>query len=91
MDPVDIEPCSDLFAFLDASVGAQRARRLRLHLSGRGILLQHDGGPAVLCGVGSLFYNSPESSRIKCAHLIDFIIRMLRICFQIKEQTSKLG
>lgn len=34
MDSVDIESCSNLFAFLDAGVGAQRARRLRLHLSG---------------------------------------------------------
>lgn len=63
MDTVDIEPRGDLFAFLDASVGAQGARRLRLHLGRRGVFLQHDGGSAVFCGVGSLFYNSPERGR----------------------------
>lgn len=34
VNTVDVEPGSDLFAFLDAGVGSQRARRLRLHLGG---------------------------------------------------------
>lgn len=34
VDTVNVEPGRNLFAFLDARVGAQRTRRLRLHLGG---------------------------------------------------------
>lgn len=59
VDAMDVEPGGDLFALLDAGVGAQRAGRLRLHLGGRGVLLQHDRRPAVLRGVGRLLDDAP--------------------------------
>lgn len=60
VDTMDVQPGGYFFAFLDAGVGAQRARRLRLHLGGRGVLLQHHRGPAMFQGVGSFLYDPPE-------------------------------
>lgn len=62
MDTVNVEPGGYLFAFLDACIGAERARRLWLHLGGCGILLQHDRWSAMFCGVGRLLDNTPERS-----------------------------
>lgn len=63
MDAVNVEPGCDLFAFLDAGVGTQRARGLRLHLSGRGVFLQHGRGSAMFCRIWVLFYDAPVGGR----------------------------
>lgn len=78
MNTVDVEPRSDLFAFLNAGVGAQRAGRLRLHLGGRSVLLQHDRRSAVFCGVGRLLHDTPKNDREEKHVWISFWLRSQR-------------